>query len=75
MLEGTGEAPPKAGGGGVGARLISEFLGPSGATREVGLSKSITSIWESICSASSFMLRLSSPSSSPPLVDCYLGRA
>ena len=74
MLEGTGEAPPKAGGG-VGARLISEFLGPSGATREVGLSRSITSMWESICSASSFMLRLSSSSSSPHLVDCYLGRA
>ena len=71
MVGGMREAPLEA--GGVGARLIFEFLGPSGAAREVELSRSITSMWESICSASSLMLGLSSPSLSPSSVDCSSG--
>ena len=73
MVGGMGEAPPKA--GRVGARLISKLLEPSRTTREDGLLRSITSIWESICSASSLMLGLSSPSSSLPSANCSSVRA
>lgn len=63
----TGEEPPKD--GAVGARATFKLSMPSRAIREVELSRSTSTMWESIYSTSSLILGLSSPpsfSSFPP---------
>ena len=53
-------------GGMLSDRLELEMLVPSGAILEFGLSRSITLVWDSICSMSSLILWLSFPSPVSP---------
>ena len=56
----------------IGERLGLEVLVPFGAVLGFRLSRSITSVWDSISSMSSLILWLSSPSpSSSPATDHY----